>query len=257
MNPQWLESRSRTYARADSHGRCGERFRVCQPATTHNRRTTRSATSAQPCRRMASWRPRQREREQQQSSHAVPRRAKRAARVSSYHVRMELATPLILVDVDGVLNPHEPAADGYRRHWVFPHGIPHRLALHPMHGRMLSDLAEATNAELVWASYWQNRANTWIAPRIGLPSIRNVPIPSRSRLRARSSLGEWKAAHVAAWIGPTPFVWFEDEPDVPGSLVQQPSLGPHLVITVNPATGLTQPHIERARVWLKEAARTK
>jgi hypothetical protein len=117
---------------------------------------------------------------------------------------------------------------------------------------MLSELAQGTSAELVWASYWRKRANTWISPRIGLPSIRNVPIPSRWRLRTRSSLGEWKAAHVAAWIGQIPFVWFEDDPGVPGYLAQRPGLGPYLIVTVDPATGLTHLHIEQARTWLKD-----
>ena len=163
---------------------------------------------------------------------------------------MERLAPLILVDVDGVLNAGQPEAGGYRRYWVFPDGIPHRLSLHPMHGQMLSELAVAANAELVWASYWRSRANAWIAPRIGLPPIRHVPISSRWRHRARSSLGTWKAAHVAAWIGQAPFVWFDDEPDVPGYLAQQPGLGRHLIVTVDPATGLTHHHIERARRWL-------
>jgi HAD domain in Swiss Army Knife RNA repair proteins len=163
---------------------------------------------------------------------------------------MEQLAPLILVDVDGVLNPSEPEADGYRSHWVFPNCVPHRLWLHPMHGQMLSELAEAANADLVWASYWRNRANTWIAPRIGLPSIRVIPIRSRWRRRARSSLGEWKAAHVAAWIGQTPFVWFEDDPDVPTYLEQLPGLGRHLIVTVDPAIGLTHRHIAQARIWL-------
>ena len=165
---------------------------------------------------------------------------------------MERLAPLILVDVDGVLNASQPGADGYRRHWVFPDGIPHRLSLHPMHGQMLSDLAEAANAELVWASYWRSRANAWVAPRIGLPSIRHVPIPGRWRHGARSSLGTWKAAAVTAWIGQAPFVWFEDEPDVPGYLGQQPGLGRHLIVTVDPATGLTEDHIEQARIWLRD-----
>ena len=169
-----------------------------------------------------------------------------------YHVHMEQLAPLILVDVDGVLNPNKPEADGYRRHWVFPNGVPHRLLLHPMHGQMLSELAETTNAELVWASYWRNRANSWIAPRIGLPSMRSVPIPSRWRPRARSSLGEWKAAHVAAWIGQTPFVWFEDDPNVPSFLAQRHGLGRYLIVTVDPAAGLTHHHIQEARTWLRE-----
>ena len=100
---------------------------------------------------------------------------------------MELPGPLVLVDVDGVLNPARSHALGYRRHWVFPAGLAHRLLLNPSHGPMLTELAEAAGAELVWASYWRNRANTWVAPRVGLPSLRFVPIPPRLTSRAKAS----------------------------------------------------------------------
>jgi hypothetical protein len=64
---------------------------------------------------------------------------------------MQPPAPLILVDVDGVLNPARSDAGGYRRCWVFPHGVAHRLLLNPRHGPMLTELAEAAGAELVWA----------------------------------------------------------------------------------------------------------
>ncbi len=170
----------------------------------------------------------------------------------TYGAAMEYPAALILVDVDGVLNPNKPGAGDYRRHWVFPNGVAHRLWLDPGHGRMLGELAQLAGAELVWASYWRSRANKWIAPRIGLPSLRAVPIPSRWRSPSRSSSGQWKAIHVAAWIGQTPFVWFEDDPTVPTYLTQQPGLGRHLTVTVDPAIGLTRYHIEQARIWLDD-----
>jgi hypothetical protein len=184
------------------------------------------------------------------SSDSAARRS--AAFQSPYSIGVDEPTPLILVDVDGVLNPSQPEADSYRRYWVFPNGVPHRISLHPKHGQMLSQLSEAANADLVWATYWGSRANIWIAPRIGLPSIRHIPIPSRWSPRARSSLGKWKAAHVAAWIGQTPFVWFEDDPGVPDYLAQRSGLGQHLIVTVNPATGLMRHHLEQAEIWLTD-----
>lgn len=171
---------------------------------------------------------------------------------TAYRAGMEQSTPLILVDVDGVLNPGRPNAGDYRRHWVFPGGVAHRMSLNPAHGRMLTELGGLCGAELVWASYWRDRANTWIAPRVGLPSLRYVPIPTRWKLRARSSLGQWKARHVAAWVGQTPFVWFEDDPTVPRWLAEQSGLGEHLLVTVDPATGLTHQDVEQARSWLDD-----
>ena len=135
---------------------------------------------------------------------------------TAYGAEMELPGPLVLVDVDGVLNPARSHALGYRRHWVFPAGLAHRLLLNPSHGPMLTELAGAAGAELVWASYWRNRANTWVAPR----------------------------------VGPRPFVWFEDDPDAASQLARQPDLGRHLMVKVDPVTGLTDSHMEQARAWL-------
>jgi hypothetical protein len=169
---------------------------------------------------------------------------------------MKAVTPLILLDVDGVLNPAGAHVAGYRRQWVFPNGIAHRLQLNSEHGPMLTDMADATDAELVWASYWRARANTWIAPRIGLPALRFIPIPTRIRLSSKPpSPGPWKARHAAAWAGRTPFVWFEDDTQVAGCLAREPGLGKHLVVQVDPAVGLTGQHVAQARVWLDDLDR--
>jgi hypothetical protein len=162
---------------------------------------------------------------------------------------------LILVDIDGVLNPAKSHAPGYRRHWVFPHGLAHRLLLNPSHGQMLTQLAESAGAELMWASYWRNRANTWVAPRVGLPALPFVPIPPRWRTRTRSSPGNWKARHVAAWAGHRSFVWFEDDTDAVSRLSGQPGLGPHLMVWVDPVTGLTDSHVAQAQAWLDDLDR--
>jgi len=174
---------------------------------------------------------------------------------AAYGPGVEPSGPLVLVDVDGVLNPARSHAPGYRGQWVFPGGLAHRLLLNPSHGPMLTELAERADAELVWASYWRNRANTWVAPRVGLPSLRFVPIPRRWRLHAGSSTGSWKARHVAAWVGQRPFVWFEDDADAVASLATHPGLGRHLMVKVEPVIGLTTSHVEQARAWLDDLHR--
>lgn len=174
---------------------------------------------------------------------------------TSYSAEMDPLRPLILIDVDGVLNPAGSHTLGYRAHWVFPAGVPHRLLLNTAHGRMLTELAEVADAELVWATYWRNRANAWVAPRVDLPSLRFVPIPRRWRSWSQSSPGSWKACHVATWVGQRPFVWFEDNPDVFSCLSGQPGLGRHLLVRVDPVIGLADSHVEQARAWLEDLTR--
>jgi hypothetical protein len=156
--------------------------------------------------------------------------------------------PLVLIDVDGVLNPLE-RSPGYQRYRATPNGITYRLLLNPRHGPLLTGLADATGAELIWATYWRDAANEWIGSRIGLPQLPAIPIPPRD---ARYSLGGWKVLHVAEWIRGRPFVWLEDEPDVAEELAARPDVGPHLVVPVDPEEGLTDAHVARARHWLEQ-----
>lgn len=159
--------------------------------------------------------------------------------------------PLVLLDVDGVLNPLR-RSPGYQRYRATPNGITFRLLLNPRHGPLLTGLAASTGAELVWASYWTDSANEWIGPRVGLPPLPAIPIPPRD---PSYGYGAWKARHVAEWIGERPFVWLEDEPDVPDALAGGPRLGPHLVVPVDPEEGLTDGHVEHARDWLEQLRR--
>lgn len=57
---------------------------------------------------------------------------------------------------------------------------------------------------------------------------------------------------MAAWVGQTPFLWFEDGADAVARLARQPGLGRHLVVKVDPVIGLTSSHMEQARTWLDD-----
>ncbi len=117
---------------------------------------------------------------------------------------------------------------------------------------MLLDLAQSAGAELAWASFWCDHANTWIAPKVGLPQLPFVPIPSFPGLGEGTTLGAWKVRHVVSWVERRPFVWFEDEPDVVECLANESGLADHLLVSVDPQIGLTEEHIERAGQWLAE-----
>ncbi|MFD8335576.1 HAD domain-containing protein [Streptomyces solisilvae] len=121
--------------------------------------------------------------------------------------------PLLLLDVDGPLNPYgappHRRPEGYTTHRMRPEGWegrkPLRVWLKPDHGPALLALPY----RLVWCSTWQGQANKYIAPVLGLPELDFVPFPpSPATPEARLY---WKTSHVVRWAAGRPFVWTDDE----------------------------------------------
>jgi hypothetical protein len=160
--------------------------------------------------------------------------------------------PLVLLDVDGVLNLGMFATSKQRGRLVRRHGWyssraggdPHnpsasRVLLNPAWRPMLRSLAE-TGAELAWASGWMQEANWYIGPLLGLPELRWAPAVHRR-----------KAYTVVPWTEGRPWAWledYEDELQVASALSRK---RPHLPVLVDRETGLTQEHVDRVAAWLE------
>ena len=88
---------------------------------------------------------------------------------------MTASLPLLLLDVDGVLNPFAAPAcpAGYTEHHFFPGEEPVRLC--PAHGSWLQELA--TRFQIVWATAWGADANRLLAPLLRCPDLPVIPFP--------------------------------------------------------------------------------
>ncbi|WP_093258887.1 HAD domain-containing protein [Thermostaphylospora chromogena] len=165
--------------------------------------------------------------------------------------------PLLLLDVDGVLNPLRRPSRDFQTHDCPVDGTLYRVHLNPKHGAELLLLAEEAGAELVWATTWEHAANEWIGPRIGLPELPVIEMPIIGGRLAGPAGEMFKTPHVAAYVAGRPFVWFDDltgdaDEDY---LRRHPGVGDFLLVRVDPRHGLLPQDLALAREWLTAAGK--
>lgn len=154
--------------------------------------------------------------------------------------------PLLLLDVDGPLNPHraKTVPPGYQPHEITEGAKTWRVLLNQHHGVELNALADTF--DLAWATSWEHGANRLLSPLLGLPNDLPVIIwPSREPVRR----GSWKTPYVANWVGDRPFVWVDD--DVDDFDVTYFAEDHQLVHRVDASTGLTPDDFAAIRAWAR------
>jgi hypothetical protein len=164
--------------------------------------------------------------------------------------------PVIAVDVDGVLNPHQPsraAALGYEPHdydGPGPGGQPASgmVWLHPDHGPWLRELAE--RADLVWCTSWGRVAADVIAPRLGLPDMPVIDVADFAGVRFGH---QGKLGPLYAWTGDRPLAVLDDEfggKDARLTDERSRTGRPTLHVDIDGTTGLRRDHIDQILAWL-------
>jgi hypothetical protein len=160
--------------------------------------------------------------------------------------------PLVLLDVDGVLNlgqflsSRQRDRTGRQQGWYSGRaGDRHdpyaaRIVLNRYWGPMLISLEDA-GAELAWATGWQQEANWYISPLLGLGDLRWAP-----------AVHGCKASTVIPWTEGRPWAWLDD---IEHELATASSLSqdrPHLPVLVSQETGLTAEHVAAVMQWLRD-----
>jgi hypothetical protein len=155
--------------------------------------------------------------------------------------------PLLLLAVDGVLNPFAAPAcpPGYTEHQFFPGEDPVRVCA--AHGRWLRELA--TRFRLVWATGWGADANRLLAPLLRLPDLPVIGFPS-APFHPRDKLPP-----VIRYAGRCPLTWIDDQLPSEARAWAARRRTPTLLIGINPAEGLTRPVIEQSLKWADDLRR--
>jgi hypothetical protein len=151
--------------------------------------------------------------------------------------------PMLLVDVDGVLNPWAAATcpEGYLEFEFFPG---ERVLLSPGHGDLLTSLA--AQYELVWATAWEHNANRLIAPVLSLPELRVIEFPLGGR-----DLFFRKLPAVMDAVGDRPCAWIDDQ-HLPDHYDWASSRGvPTLLVDIDPADGFTPVVARQLAAWAR------
>ncbi len=158
------------------------------------------------------------------------------------------SVPLLLLDVDGVLNPFPDTPEGFTEYAFFPEDDePVRLA--SFHSDWLGELAAVF--EIAWASGWGHDANRLICPLFGLPdfpviSFTAVPFEPRAKVPA-----------VAAFAGDRPAAWVDDLLTQEAQVWAETRTAPTLLLPVDSATGLTRHHVDELLDWAAATGRRR
>ena len=152
--------------------------------------------------------------------------------------------PLLLIDVDGVISlfgfDHAAPPSG---HWQMVDGIAHFLSATA--GRELLRLSNAF--ELVWCTGWEEKANEYLPRALGLE--RHLPHLSFADATPVTD-GHWKLAAIDRYAGSDrSLAWIDDAHEERCRAWARQRPGPTLLITTEPATGLTASHVSRLLDW--------
>ena len=152
--------------------------------------------------------------------------------------------PLLLIDVDGVISlfgfSHAARPDG---RFVLVDGITHFLS--GTAGGHLRRLEAAF--ELAWCTGWEERANDHLPAVLGLAgSLAHVEFEHDGR----PLYAHWKLGAIDRHVDPSrPVAWIDDAHDERCLAWAAARTAPTLLVTTDPAVGITESEVERLLAW--------
>ncbi|SCG55237.1 HAD domain-containing protein [Micromonospora zamorensis] len=156
---------------------------------------------------------------------------------------MRITRPLLLLDIDGVLNPYgspQPPA-GYTEHRLFPGEEPVRV--NPVHGTWITEASAVL--DIAWATSWNDEANQLLAPLLHITPLPVVTMPCTPFHPSE------KIPLIAAYAQQRPATWIDDLHSPEAHVWAARRTSPTLLITTDPAIGLTRDSIDRVITWAR------
>ena len=159
-------------------------------------------------------------------------------------IKADIDRPLLLVDVDGVISlfGYDHAAPPAGRYQLVD-GITHFLSTTAgEHLRRLQD-----SFELAWCTGWEEKANDYLPLALGLrgpfPHVEFDPADRPNR-------AHWKLGGIDRHVDPSrPLAWLDDAHDDGCRSWAAARPGPTLLVTTDPAVGLTEREAAQLLEW--------
>lgn len=158
--------------------------------------------------------------------------------------------PLLMIDVDGPLNPYANSNNQLRKGKQFHvyKLLGFKVWLSRWHGEELNKLADTF--ELTWCTTWEHDANSLIGPRIGLPELPVIEFDKTWKLPSRGDGTYFKTHDVVKYAAGRPFAWVDDEISTHDDLyVAAFHDGPAKLLKIDPVTGLMAQDFDTLSDW--------
>jgi HAD domain in Swiss Army Knife RNA repair proteins len=157
--------------------------------------------------------------------------------------------PLLLVDVDGVLSLFGTGVDHDVCLPTLVDGMPHFLS-RPA-ATALTRLAN--RFECVWCTGWEDRAESHLPQLLGLPGgWHHLVFTDPPETEAH-----WKLRAIDDFAGrDRPLAWIDDAHDDRCHAWAAARRGPTLLVSTDPAVGLTEADADRLERWLRRRERS-
>ncbi|MFT5202791.1 MAG: hypothetical protein ACI9C1_002186 [Candidatus Aldehydirespiratoraceae bacterium] len=142
--------------------------------------------------------------------------------------------PLLLLDIDGVLNPTVTnPPPGYTSNLLNGH----QFHVSDMHLERLRKLAPS--ADFAWASTWEDVANASVGVALELPHLSFI------RFGDDRTADTWKLPYVDQFVSNRALIWAEDNLYLDAFTWAEQRASPTLLVKPSSSVGLTEAHFDQ------------